>query len=129
MTVKWFYNSDDGNITSWDTSNPYNQFWLHAGIGWHGPFDSQQAAVDYYNTNKAKNPGWAQPTGSFLGKLGNETGVSNVVGNTLGLSDDSIRSWFIRIGEVVLGVVLVAVGVAKLTGTTNTISKAVKAKI
>lgn len=129
MAVKWFYNSDVGQITSWDTSNPYFEAQLHVGIGWHGPFDTKQAALDYYNANKAANPGWSAPTGSLLGKIGNATGASSVINNSLGLSDDSIRSWLIRLGEIVLGVVLVAVGAAKLTGTSNKVASMVKAKV
>jgi hypothetical protein len=35
----------------------------------------------------------------------------------------------LRVGEVLLGIVLVGVGIAKLTGTTNFVATAVKAKI
>lgn len=38
----------------------------------------------------------------------------------------NITTWFIRVGEVVLGIVLVAIGVAKLTGVQNTIAKVAK---
>jgi hypothetical protein len=41
----------------------------------------------------------------------------------------SLGNWFVRIGEILLGIVLVGVGVAKLTGANNIISTAVKAKI
>jgi hypothetical protein len=41
----------------------------------------------------------------------------------------NLGSWFLRIGEILLGLVLVGVGVAKLTGASNFISSAVKAKI
>lgn len=41
----------------------------------------------------------------------------------------NLGSWFIRIGEILLGLVLVGVGVAKITGAQNMISSAVKAKI
>ena len=32
-------------------------------------------------------------------------------------------NWILRIGEIVLGIVLIGVGIAKLTGTDNTIAK------
>lgn len=35
----------------------------------------------------------------------------------------------LQVGEVLLGIVLIAVGVAKLTGTTNLVASAVKARI
>lgn len=41
----------------------------------------------------------------------------------------NLASWLIRIGEILLGIVLVGVGVAKLTGTTNFVASAVKARI
>lgn len=128
MAVKFYYNSFSGNITSEDENNPYFQLLLHGGTGWHGPFNTKQDAMDYYTKNKSSNPGWAQPTDSLLGKVGNATGVTDIVGG-LGLSDNNIRSWLIRIGEIVLGLVLVGVGVAKLTGTGNMVSQAVKAKV
>jgi len=129
MAVKWYYNSNTGNIIQEDENNYLFQVSLHSGLGWHGPFNTEQDAINYYNTNKDKNPGWSQPTSSLLGKIGNATGVSTAISNTLGLSDNSIRSWLIRLGEISLGIVLVAVGVAKLTGTTNAVTKVVKAKI
>lgn len=38
----------------------------------------------------------------------------------------NLETWVLRIGEILLGVVLIGVGVAKLTGTENTISKIAK---
>jgi hypothetical protein len=90
----------------------------------------QAAALDFYTTGKPKNPGWKAPTDSLSQGAKNTvaTGASALTSG-LGLNDDQIRSWLIRIGEILLGLVLVGVGVAKLTGTANVISSAVKAKI
>jgi hypothetical protein len=38
----------------------------------------------------------------------------------------NLQSWLIRIGEILLGLVLIGVSLAKLTGTSNVISKALK---
>jgi hypothetical protein len=38
----------------------------------------------------------------------------------------NLSTWILRIGEIVLGVVLIGIGVAKLTGADNVVSKAVK---
>ena len=38
----------------------------------------------------------------------------------------NVTQWFVRIGEVALGIVLIAVGLAKLTGVQNSIATAVK---
>lgn len=108
---------------------------LHAGLGWHGPFDSKEAVNKYYNDNKAKNPGWKAPSSNPVDALGNTGAAINDQTNAvtsgvgLNLSDENIRSWLIRIGEILLGIVLVGVGVAKLTGTSNAIAGLVKAKI
>jgi hypothetical protein len=127
MADKWYYNSRSGIV------NHYNEatMWLslHDGSGWHGPFDTKEATLKYYNDNKAKNSGWKAPTdsvGTGIGNLG-DTAVQSV--GLGGLTNENITSWFIRIGEVLLGIVLLGVGVAKLTGTTNAVAKLVKAKI
>lgn len=41
----------------------------------------------------------------------------------------NIGNWFLRIGEILLGLVLVGVGLARITGVQNFISSAVKSKI
>ncbi len=38
----------------------------------------------------------------------------------------NLEQWILRIGEIILGVVLIGVGLAKLTGTTNVVSKVLK---
>lgn len=38
----------------------------------------------------------------------------------------NLSTWILRIGEILLGVVLIGVGVAKLTGAENVVSKAAK---
>lgn len=127
MADKWYYNSRSGLVKQYNEIEMFPA--LHAGTGWHGPFNTQQDALNYYTTNKAKNPGWKAPTDSI------STGVSNL-GDTAvqavglgGLTNENITSWFLRIGEVLLGIVLVGVGLAKLTGTSNAVAKLVKAKI
>lgn len=129
MADKWYYNSRSGAVQH----KAENVMWLdlHAGEGWHGPFDTNQAALDYYTQNKANNPGWKAPSG-LLENITNATGVTSAtdtIKSGLGLNDTNIRSWLIRIGEIVLGIVLIGIGMAKLTGTTNVIAKAAKASL
>jgi hypothetical protein len=128
MADKWYYNSRSGLIRQYNEITMWPS--LHAGTGWHGPFDTKEASLKYYTDNKAKNPGWKAPTDSLNEGVGNltDTGVEAVTGK-LGLSNQDIQSWMIRVGEILLGIVLIGVGVAKLTGTTNLVAKAVKAKI
>lgn len=64
------------------------------------------------------------------GKNSNLADPNSILGiATGGLTNQDIQSWMIRIGEILLGIVLVGVGIAKLTGTTNAIAGLVKAKI
>lgn len=41
----------------------------------------------------------------------------------------NLTSWFLRIGEILLGIVLVGVGVARITGAQNAVSKIVKTRL
>lgn len=126
-SIKWYYNSRTGMVIQrLDSAMAFD---LHTGQGWHGPFDSKQAAFDYYNANKAKNIGWRKPLdlpelpGTTTPSLPDTPEVKDFIGGL------DLGNWFIRIGEILLGLILVGVGVAKLTGTTNAIASAVKAKL
>ena len=67
-------------------------------------------------------------TGTVLGQVpgaaakGAEKAVESLGGFNL-------ASWFLRIGEILLGLVLVGVGVARITGAQNAISKVVRTKL
>lgn len=127
----WLYNSRTGTVIQ--NIKPLALVSLKSGLGWHGPFNSKEAAIAYYNANKANNSGWKAPTG-FLDSVGNIPGAAvdtanDAALNGLGLTDDNIRTWMIRIGEILLGIVLIGVGVAKLSGTTNAVASLVKAKL
>lgn len=67
-------------------------------------------------------------TGTVLGQVpGAAAAGAEKAVNSLG--GFNLSSWFLRIGEILLGLVLVGVGIARITGTANVISKAVKAKV
>jgi hypothetical protein len=130
----WIYNSRTGAVVQLPV--PLAAIELRAGIGWHGPFDTEAKALAFYEANKAKNTGWKPPSGALQNIINvpdaarsQTDAAAEGVKDAVGLSDEEIRSWFIRIGEVLLGVVLIGVGVAKLTGTTNAVAKLVKARI
>lgn len=124
--MSWFYNSDSGSINEVPDIVAWPE--LHLGLGWHGPFTSKDAAIAYYNLNKAANPGWKAPTG-LGGTIENTVpGVSTVV-NAGSWLQGNIETLFIRVGEVLLGLVLIGIGVASLTGTSNFVSKAVRSKL
>ena len=133
--LAWVYNSRTGTVVQ--TLKVAASGMVKTGLGWHGTWDTKEEAIKFYNDGKAANPGWVAPTGFFAsaGNLpnivtGSAEGVGNAVESKVGfLTDDNIRSWLIRIGEILLGIVLVGVGVAKLTGTGNFVSGLVKAKV
>lgn len=73
---------------------------------------------------------------TIVGNVGGATGA--VGGQSAGAANPSIGDiWnglnvgnvLLRVGEVILGIVLLGVGIAHVTGTDNVISKAVKAKV
>lgn len=131
--MEYIYNSRTGGVTPYSEALLPQRLLLHSGLGWHGPFANMDAVNAYYNANKAKNPGWKAPSINPVTAIQNAPDAAkdqtSAAVKGVGLSDDEIRSWFIRIGEVLLGVVLLGVGVAKLTGTTNIVASAVKAKL
>jgi hypothetical protein len=115
-----------------------------------GPYSSFQAM-------QAANPGFAGETVTPVGNQAgyptralaqkeadtyNHSSVTSRVtqagGNTAGSLGLDPTQWFhglnlggilLRVGEVLLGIVLVGVGVAKLTGTTNFVATALKTKM
>jgi hypothetical protein len=123
-------------------STAYNT-WLNTSSGtanglvrYMGPFNSEQAA-------QAATPGklgigdWvaAGVAGAMAG-AGNEPNPATSVGTgaAVGTAVDALGSfnigaWFLRIGEILLGLVLVGVGIARITGAQNAISTFVKTKM
>ncbi len=67
-------------------------------------------------------------TGTILGQVPGAAakGAANAIDSLGGFN---LSSWFLRIGEILLGIVLVGVGVARITGAQNAISKIVKTKV
>lgn len=134
---EWIYNSRSGAVNQLPWAIAEGQ--LHSGLGWHGPFNSKQEALDYYKANAPANPGWHAPAGTsqILSEIPGTVGtaakdatgavVDTVKKDFLGGLD--LNQLFLRIGEALLGIVLIAVGIAKLTGTANVVSKLVKAAI
>lgn len=98
--------------------------------GWHGPWNTREEVEAYYEANKAAHPNWQKPTYNPATGVGNTVDTAaQAATDKLTPSLDKFAPWFTRIGEVLLGLILIGVGVAKLTGTTNTIAKTVKAVI
>lgn len=68
-------------------------------------------------------------TGNFVQQSasGVTKGAQQIYNDIIGRFN--IGSWFLRIGEILLGLVLIGVGVARITGAQNVISKLAKVKI
>lgn len=118
--TEFIYNSNTGAVNELPT--PLAEVELHTGLGWHGPFPTKQAALDYYDANKGANPGWQAPAGIMQE-------IPNAVDSATQKFLPDYQAWMIRIGEILLGIVLIGIGIAKLTGTTNAIAKIAKAAI
>lgn len=123
--AKFYYNDKSGLIgdDAW-----YNRLWLSEKFGWHGPFNTKEELYKFYADNRAAHPSWKEPTddGWKAYKQTIESGASSVTEDVLGTNGLQAQNWFIRIGEIVLGIVLIGIGVAKLTGAANVVSKALK---
>jgi len=80
--------------------------------------------------------GISNAIGSAVGATGTATGQI-ATGTVNGLNQFSkdvlggfnLGGWFLRIGEILLGLVLIGVGVARITGVQNVVSAAVKTKM
>jgi hypothetical protein len=121
-TGDWWYNSDSGSVNQQSIPDwAGGSVESHLGLGWHGPFKTQQQAFDYYTNNRAKNPGWKAPTTSPAKAI-----VQDATGMDATSFVHNVDSYFMRIGEILLGLVLIGVGIAAITGTGNLITKAGK---
>ncbi len=129
--MAWYYNSDIGAVREYADWYPFPE--LHLGLGWHGPFATKDDAIKFYEDNKAANPGWKAPTGTAGNIINATPGGSAAADKAKQIVDPlggfNIGAWFIRIGEILLGIVLVGVGVARLTGASNVVSSALKVKV
>lgn len=120
--LEWIYNSNTGYVLELPT--PFAEAELHSGLGWHGPFNSREEATSYYNANVGANPGWKAPTTDVGTTISNA--ATSGIQRATGTDKINYETWILRIGEILLGVVLIGVAIAKLSGTTNAIAKAVK---
>lgn len=144
-TYDWYYNRVTGAVSQliWGEAQLF-----HATGIWLGPFADKQAAIDFYNAGKPQHPDWAPPTDPLnLPQLGKNavdsanTAATNQANQAAsdaankainavtggGGTNNNWENWIIRIGEILLGLVLIAVGVNGLTKTVNTIKTAGKA--
>lgn len=124
----WFYNSSTGELRQ-----VKNAFDFLSGK-WYGPFDTQEKAQAFYDAHAAQNPSWIPPgaTATQAGTSGAldmvksaGTKVANAVEDLNPFHGINLQVLFVRIGEIILGVVLIGVAIAKLTGAENYITRGV----
>jgi hypothetical protein len=122
MTMRWFYNTATGltihgtigaNFTAWfDSVNGHL-------AGWH-QYDTRQAM----EADIKAHPGWAQSVGGVGGEVGNIAKKAAGIGPGSDIYHGlNFTGWLLRLGEIALGLVLIAEGIAKLTGTDNMVIK------
>lgn len=128
--MPWFYNSYSGELSHASGLNSFAyEAILHTGTGWHelkipDSATEAQAAAEAVK----ENPKGAKPTTSIAGGAGNlgnaaTGGISGDVKDFLGIFTQG-NTWM-RVGEGLLGIVLIAVGVAGLrTGREQTVLSA-----
>lgn len=128
----WWYNHSSGNVSQGkDFLLPYDDK-AKPDSRWEGPFNTKSDALKYYADNHAAHPDWKEPTDKTWKQFQNSTvsGGEAVVEGTQDLfMGTDVGNWLIRIGEIVLGIVLIGVGLARITGTTNAVSSLVKARL
>lgn len=123
--MTWFYNSYSGELTS--ASGPLAlayQVAIHTGTGWHQlRIPATDTAAQAAAAASSEVPGGAPPTTSLTKGLGTAatSGITGLASSAAGsVVSDTLKPLFqgnlwLRILEVALGVVLVAVGLAKIT--------------
>jgi hypothetical protein len=105
----WYYDSVDGDVIHQNLAESIPNA---AFKYFHGPYKTEQLAIAH--------KGVAGPPGVPNESLGSQA-ASVATGGPGGMN---WQNWILRIGEILLGVTLIGVGVAKLTGAENVISKA-----
>lgn len=109
-----------------------------AALGFHGYATQSQADANKNSVNLIQAPELDAIENSYSigGGSGGITGADSPVPvpnqsapGTLGrdiLGNVAVGNWFLRIGEILFGIVLAGVGIARLTGVSNAVSKAVR---
>lgn len=113
--MSWIYNSHTGAVQQ--HLPQVTAGLLRSGLGWHGPFDTKEQVLQYFEANRSANPGWKPPAGW---RENITQGVESAEEVFKGLN---LESWLIRVGEILLGIVLIGVGLARITGVQNVASK------
>lgn len=117
--MSYIYNHNTGSV-NW-LPGPAASAYVTAGqaLGWHGPFDTTDAVQQFYDSQKTAHKDWKAPTdlrGVLVNGVSDVTGLPVNANGLLGLPNIQWDTWFLRIGEILIGLVLLGVGVAHLSG-------------
>lgn len=129
--MTWFYNSYTGGYANESPPAPQYfilEFDLHTGQGLHA-YGTQAEMLAAVKAN-----GWpaAVPMSGSAPAVPSAAQAPAVAQHAAGsITNDIIgnvnaQSVILRVGEVILGIVLIGIGLAKITGADNFISTAVK---
>jgi hypothetical protein len=130
-------------VATWFAFNGYGTIELAGvqekqavGLGFHGYATKAEAEAHpnsvnllqkaFVNLAEADYAAATKTQSQPGGKNSDLSKPSSILGIATSGVNANITVWFLRIGEVVLGIVLIAVGVAKLTGVSNSISTIAK---
>lgn len=97
-------------------------------LGWHGPYATKDEVVSFYNASKGAHPDWKKPEGLLDQVLPDIPKPGTW--DPLGFTNLNWQSLLIRLTEIVLGTVLLAVGISHLSGgggDSGTVAKLLKA--
>jgi hypothetical protein len=113
--MAWFYNSHSGAILEEAGITGFlEQLRTHLGLGWHGPFKTEQDAVNF-----AASIHGPKPTTNLAQGLGNVAGQA--AGPVVSAAGDALKSLnplaglfqaniWLRVAEVIVGLVLLGIG-------------------
>lgn len=108
----WYYDSLDNDVVHQNLAESLANALV---TYYHGPYSTEQEAETH--------TGVAGPPGTPNENLGQQ--AAGVAGQDI-LGGINIGNLVLRAGEILLGIVLIGVGIAKLTGAENLVSTAVK---
>lgn len=130
------FNTDLNAILAQMRAQGYNQLanqfasFAHSYHAQHPQFTARQVLQAYLDSllGNALGKGLGGTTAA-LGKIpaAAAQGAANAYNDIFGRFN--LGNWVLRIGEILLGLVLVGVGIARMTGVQNKISELVKTKI
>lgn len=134
--ASWYYNSRTGSVVEGGSPAAILELLpeaLHSGMGWHGPFGSKQAALNYYSQNESANPGWKAPAGLASNIQNDVTTTPAATANAAKDAASGALKYSLQLGnttglltrilKVAIGGFLLLAGIMKLTNADKDLVK------